>query len=384
MDFTTTDEQDALRDAVRGLLGRHYPSTEARRAILAKDGGFDAQLWSRLADLGVLGLPFSEAVGGAGGGAVEVAVVAEEMGRALAPEPFVDAVVLAGGLVADVGTPEQQCEIIGRLASGHLLPAYAALEPGRRWDAQAIFVQATRDGDGWRVSGTKEPVRNGGSADLLIVSAATVSGTALFLVLPDQPGVARRSYPTPDGGWAASITFDAAVATPLGAPEVDATTAIEAVLDRARLASAHEALGAMDFAVTTTTGYLRSRRQFGATLNVNQALTHRAAEMYVALELARSTVLWATAVQDAFDSGDTALDVTAAVSHAWWHVARAARSVGQEAIQLHGGIGLTAEYSVGHYVSRMVSLEKMSGDQTFHRNRLLVELGDHDSLDPVV
>jgi alkylation response protein AidB-like acyl-CoA dehydrogenase len=380
MDFTLSEEQHALRDAVRGLLGKHYASIGARRAATASDPGFDEQVWAELAALGALALPFAEELGGVGAGPVEVGVVAEEIGRVLAPEPYVEAVVLAGGLVAEVGTPEQKAELIGGLVSGESLLAFAGNEPGRRYAADAVAVTATRAGDEWRLTGTKEPVIQGARADVLIVSAAIDGGTGLFLVARDAEGVSRTGYRTHDGGRAARLEFTDAVAVPLGEAGVDQLAAIEDALDRARIASAHEALGASEFALATTVGYLKTRKQFGVTLNTFQALTHRAADMLIELELMRSTISWASIAQE---DGGSEHDLATLASQTWLQTGRAVRLIGQEAIQLHGGIGMTAEYSVGHYTSRLTALAHLAGDRAFHRGRLTERLGTHESFDPM-
>lgn len=380
MDYTLSEEQEALREAVRGVLGKRYGSIDARRAAVAADPGFGEEAWAELAEFGVLALPFAEDIGGVGAGPVEVGIVAEEIGRALAPEPFVEVVVLAGGLIAEVGTSEQQEELIGGLASGELLPVFAGSEPGGRWTAEATRVSAVEGSDGWRLSGVKEPVIQGARADVLIVSAALPGGgTGVFVVAADADGLSRSGYRTHDGGRAAKVEFVDTPATALGSAAVDQTAAIERALDRARIAYAHEALAAAEFALTATTGYLKTRKQFGVTLNTFQALTHRAADLQVELELARSTVGWASiALDDAGDAADTAM----LASHAWLQAGRAARLIGQDAIQLHGGIGMTAEYSVGHYSSRLTALPLLAGDASFHRRRLAARLGDHGTIDP--
>jgi alkylation response protein AidB-like acyl-CoA dehydrogenase len=380
MNFEYDEEQEALRDSVRGLLGKAYGDFEQRRRTVATDPGYDEKTWRRLAELGVLGLPFAEEHGGMGAGPVEVSLVCEEVGRVLAPEPFLAAVVLAGGLVDAAGTDEQRTEVLGPLAEGDLVPAFAHLEPGGRWSPEASGVTATESGDGWRLDGVKEPVLHGASADLLVVSAALPSGgTGLFLVSPGDEGVTRDGYATHDGGRAARVAFVSAPGRPLGEAGADRTATITAVLDRTRVAACHEALGAMSFALTATTSYLTSRKQFGVTLNKFQALTFRASDMYVSLELARSLTLWATLV---LLSGDDA-QVADAAARASLQVSKAGRHIGQEAIQLHGGIGMTAEYAVGHYTSHLTALEHWLGDGRHHLGVLAARVGDHDEVEPL-
>lgn len=377
MDFTLDAEQVALRDAVRGLLGKAYDTSETRRAVTKEDPGWSDKTWQQLAEMGVLGLPFAEADGGMGAGPVEVSIVAEEIGRVIAPEPFVEAVVLAGGLVAKAGTDEQRAEILGKLAEGSLVPVFAHVEPDSYFSEAATGVTASKSGEGWTLSGVKEPVLGGARADLLIVSAATDGGVGLFLVEPDATGLTRDGYTTHDGGRAARVTLKDTPAIPLGEAGADQSEAIAVVIAEAQIAYGHESLGAMQTALETTTEYLKTRKQFGVPLMTFQALTFRAADMYVELELARSTVTWATLVL--LDSGD-ALE---AASRAKLQVSKAGRHVGQEAIQLHGGIGMTAEYSVGHYMSRLTAIDHTLGDGRHHLNNLVKTLDDHTVVEPL-
>ena len=381
MDFTHDEEQQALRDAVRGLVGKAYADFENRRRAVDSEVGFDRPLWARMAEMGLLGLPFAEEDGGVGAGPVEVAIVAEELGRVLAPEPYLTSVVWAGGLVDRIGGAVQRGEVLGAVASGDLLLAPALAEPGLRWsDGARDVVGAETDGT-WSLSGVKEPVAWGAQADLLVVSAVLPqgAGTGLFLVEGTADGLARDGYRTHDGGRAARLRFDGVRATPLGEPGVDVTAAIAAVTDVARVAAANEAIGAMGAALRMTSAYLTSRKQFGVTLNTFQALTFRAADMYVSLELATSLVAWATMVTA---SRETA-QVRDAASRAALQVHRAGRHIGQEAIQLHGGIGLTAEYAVGHYASRLTALEHLLGDAGHQLRSLTVSVAAHHELDPL-
>ena len=378
MDFTLDSEQEALRDAVRGLLGKAYESSETRREVVNEDPGFSEKTWSQLADMGVLGLPFTEADGGMGAGPVEVSIVAEEMGRVIAPEPFVEVVVLAGGLVAAAGSDEQRADILGRVAEGQLVLAAALVEPGSRWDLTGGGVTARQDGDTWTLSGVKEPVLHGARADAFVVSAATDAGTGLFVVEGDATGLTREGYRTFEGGRAAHVAFDGTPAMPLGDVTSDQTSIVDDVVARAQVAYCHEALGAMDTALKITVDYLKTRKQFGVTLSTVQALTFRAADLYVSLELVRSTVMWATLVL--LDEPGLARE---AASRAKLQVATAGRHIGEEAIQLHGGIGMTAEYSVGHYMSRLTAINHWLGDGTEHLRALASTLDDHTVLNPL-
>jgi len=372
MDFSLDNEQRALRDSVRGLLSETYNSIERRRVSTKAEPGWNETTWRRLADLGALGLPFAEEDGGLGAGPVEVSIVAEEIGRSLAPEPYVEAVVLAGGLLAAVGTSEQRAKYIGALAEGSLVPAFAHTEPAARYGELIGGVSATGLADTWTLNGVKEPVLGGGRADLLVVSAKVAGGTGLFVVPSDAQGLTRTTYTTFDGGRAARVTFKSTPATPLGAPGVDQSTAVDRAIGAAQIAYCHESLGAMAVALETTADYLKTRSQFGVPLMRFQDLTFRAADMYVSLELTRSIVAWATLV---LLDGGNAIE---AATRAKLQVSKSGRHIGQEAIQLHGGIGMTAEYSVAHYTSRLTAIDHLLGDGRHHLNLLSARLTDHD------
>ncbi|WP_027863151.1 acyl-CoA dehydrogenase family protein [Marmoricola sp. URHB0036] len=364
MDFTLDGEQTALRDAVRGLLKGY--DNEHRREVVAEDPGFDESLWGKLAEMGVLGLPFAEDDGGMGAGPAEVSVVAEELGRVIAPEPFVEAVVLAGGLVAALGSDEQKKEILGGLSSGELVPAFAWSDPTGGEGGVSV--------DGDTLSGVKEPVLNAGRADLFVVFA----DGRLFLVDPADTEV--TSYSTFDGGRAAHVSFDKSPATPLGEGG-DATEATKDVIAAATIAYCHEALGAMDSALKMTTEYLTTRKQFGMTLNRFQALTFRAADMYTSLELTRSIVTWATMVLA--DEDSDAEKKREAAARAKLQVSKAGRHIGQEAIQLHGGIGMTAEYAVGHLTARLTAIDHLLGDGRQQIKNLSRRLTSYDVVEPL-
>jgi len=352
MDFELDDEQVALRDAVRGLVKVYDPvvDSERRREVTATDPGYDEALWGRLAEMGLLGLPFSEEDGGMGAGPVEVALVAEELGRVLAPEPYVAAVVLAGGLVAELGSPEQRKDVLTTLSAGERLLTFASGE-------------------------VAEPVIQGARADTIVWEV----GGEVFLV--DRPENVT-AYRTHDGGRAALMEFDRAAATPLG-DGGDASATVATVLARAQIAACHEALGAMDTALRMTTAYLKTRKQFGVTLNTFQALTFRAADMYTDLELTRSIVTWATMVAaDEASAADPAA-IRDAGARAKLQTAHAGRRIGQEAIQLHGGIGVTDEYAIGHFTSRLTALSHWLGESREQISVLSAGLTRHGVLDPL-
>lgn len=374
MDFELNDEQVMLRDTTRELLSRSYDA-EKRNAVTAEGKGWSDDVWGKLAEIGLLGLPFSEEDGGMGAGPVETMAVMTEIGRALAPEPFLDGVLTPGGLVAEVGSADQRAKILPALAEGGALLAFAHSEPGSRWPHEVVATTATASGDGWTLTGTKNPVLHGDCADTLVVSAVLPDGgTGLFLVAADAAGVTRKSYATHDELRAAQIEFADAAAEPLGAGG-DASAEITAAQVRTQAALCAEAVGAMQETLRLTTEYLKQRKQFGVPLAKFQTLTQRAADMYVELELASSMSLYAT-----MNLADGIVDPIIA-SRAKLQVSRAARHIGLEAIQMHGGIGMTAEYPVGHYVSRLTAIGHTLGSADDHLRVLAGAVADHDMVE---
>ena len=374
MDFTYDDEQQALREAVRGLLATAYADHDARRRTVAEEPGFDRALWSRLAEMGVLGLPFAEEHGGVGAGPVEIGIVCQELGRVLAPEPYLASVVHAGGLVAALGSPEQKADLLGRLSAGEVVLTAADASPGGRWASRADGVRASVSGDTWTLDGVADPVVGGESADVLVVTAALPDdgGTGAFVV--DAADVERTGYAAADLTRAASVRFAGSAATPLGAPGRDLAPSVATISDLTRIMGANQALGVMQSQVRATTDYLKSRKQFGVTLNTFQALTFRAADMYVSLELAHSMVDWATMT---IAGGDREV-VAEAADRVGLQVSRAGRHIGQEAIQLHGGIGMTAEYAVGVGTAHLEVLDQWLGNAPHHLSRLAGRVTDHE------
>ncbi|MFD6856479.1 acyl-CoA dehydrogenase family protein [Rhodococcus sp. NPDC060090] len=370
MNFDLDTEQDLLRKTVRDLLADAY-DVESRNNAAESELGWSRGVWKQLAELGVLGLPFPEKHGGMGAGPVEVMAVMTEIGAALAPEPVLSAVYLPGGLVADVGSDDQRDEFLPRLSEGALLMAFAHDEPGIRWPSKAVTTTAARDGDQWRLTGRKNPVLHGECAQTLIVSAELPDGgVGLFVVSAEADGLTRTSYRTNDERRGAQIVLDGVSAVPLG-EAADASTAIVAAQVRAQAVLCAEATGAIDRSVRSTADYLKQRKQFGVPLSTFQALTHRAADMYVQYELAASMSLYATMAL-----ADGIIDPVIA-SRAKLQVGRSARAIGQEAVQMHGGIGVTAEHSIGHYLSRLTAIEHTLGTMDDHLRVLAAGVGDY-------
>jgi alkylation response protein AidB-like acyl-CoA dehydrogenase len=365
MDFQLSDEQVLLRDTTRDLLSRSY-DPESRNKIVGSELGWSRDVWSQLADTGILGLGFDPDEAGQ----TEIMVVLTEVGRRLAPEPIVHAALGPGAIIAEVGSDAQK-ELLEEVAAGQRLLAFAHLEPGMRAaSTNGVATTAVQQGDSWLVSGRKNPVLAGDSADTLVVSARLPDGgIGLFLV--DGETVARHPYRTFDGQRGAQVELDQAPGEPLG-DAVDASAAIRNGVVRIQSALCAEAVGAMEEALRLTTDYLKTRKQFGVTLNTFQTLTQRAADMYVSLELARSMNLYA-----ALSIADGNFDPVVA-ARAKLQIGRSGRHIGQEAIQLHGGIGMTAEYPVGHYAARLTAIEHTLGSTQDQLHVLIDQVGDYD------
>ncbi len=355
MELEYTDEQRLLSDTIDDLLEKQYdPNTRLR--LLDREPGWSRELWARYAELGLLGLPFDEAYGGAGRGPAELAVVLESFGRALVLEPYVASVVLGAQLVARAGSPEQKAAILPRVAAGDLLLAFAHTEAAARWSSTDLGTVAVRVDGGWTVTGQKIAVLGGDSADKVVVSAKTPDGEiGLFLV--EGAALRRAPYAFQDGLRGADLLLRSAPAEPLGST-LAAADAMASVLDSAIAVLCAEAVGAMERMLWLTVEYLKTRVQFGQPLGANQALQHRAADMFVALEQARSMALLARLALGGDDVGERRRTVRAAKIQ----VDLSARHIGQEAVQLHGGIGMTWEYPVGHYLKRTAVIARTFGD----------------------
>lgn len=357
MDLDLSDEQKLLADTVNGLLEKRYDPNTRLQLLEKSDLGWSREIWQQYADLGLLGLTFEEQYGGAGMGVDELAVVMESFGRALILEPFLATVVLGGALVAAAGSPEQKKAILPGVADGSTLMAFAGTEAGSRWSLTDIATTASKSGDGWTISGEKIAVLGGDSADRLVVSASGPDGLGLFLVAGDATGLTRSSYAMQDGMRGADLRFDQVPAEALDAA-TDAVAAIESVLDVAMAALCAEAVGAMERMLWMTVDYMKTREQFGQPIAVFQALQHRAADMYVSLEQARSMAIVARLAL----AGDDVAERRRMVQAAKLQIDLAARHVSQETVQLHGGIAMTMEYPVGHYMKRTTAISKTFAD----------------------
>ncbi|TAL03593.1 MAG: pimeloyl-CoA dehydrogenase small subunit [Rhodospirillaceae bacterium] len=369
MDFDLNEDQRALKDGVERLLGDRY-DFEQRKKHMAESDGWSREQWGRYAEMGLLALPFAESDGGIGGGAVETLIVMEAFGSALVLEPYLATVVLGGGFLRLAGSAAQRADLIPRISDGSLLLAFAQAEQQSRYDLADVATAARRDGAGWVINGRKRYVLHGDCADKIIVTARISGGSCdrtgigLFIVDAAAAGVSRRGYPTQDRLRSAEITFenvrvdaDAVIGEP-GA----ALPLIEQVVSAAMAALCAEAVGAMTRAHTVTVDYLKMRKQFGTTIGSFQALQHRAVDMLVQVELARSMALYAAMMSEE----PNALKRGSAVSAAKAQIGRAGHFVGGQAVQLHGGIGMTNEYMIGHYYRRLTMIDLQFGDSNHH------------------
>jgi pimeloyl-CoA dehydrogenase small subunit len=373
MDFDLSEEQRLLKESVDGLLGSSY-DFDARKKYMAEKGGWSRSVWNKLAEQGLLGLPFSEDDGGFGAGAVETMIVMEALGRALLLEPYLATVVIGGGFLRRGGSAEQKAAHIPGIIDGSKTFAFAQLEKNSRYDLNDVATSAKKKGEGWVIDGEKFVVLNGESADMVVVTARTkggqrdASGIGVFLVPGNAKGVSKKAYPTQDGLHAADITFtgvEVGADAAIGDPE-KALPLIERVVDDARTAICAEAVGIMDESLKTTVEYLKTRTQFGVPIGSFQTLQHRAADMFVALEQARSMSMFATMASDFDDPKERATAIAAAKVQ----IGKSGKFVGQQSIQLHGGIGMTQEAKIGHYFKRLTMIENTFGDTDYHLRRV--------------
>ena len=366
MDFDLTDEQTLLRDVTREVLTNTY-DVETRLKVTDSELGWSRDVWGQLAEIGILGLGFDPEEAGQ----IELMVVLTEIGRRLAPEPVAQAALIPGGLIAELGDDDQR-GLLDDVAEGRTLLALAHQEPGMRGLSTRVTTRAERQGDSWSLTGVKNPVLSGDCADEFIVSATLDDGgVGLFVVSAET--VNRRSFRTFDGQRAAQLTLDGTTARPLGAGD-DVAASLQNALIRHQSALCAEAVGAMEEALRLTTDYLKARKQFGVPLSNFQTLTQRAADMYVSLELARSMNFYA-----AMSVADGNFDPVIA-ARAKLQITRSGRHIAQEAIQLHGGIGVTAEYPVGHYAARLTAIAQTLGSADDQLHTLIGGLSSYGTV----
>ncbi len=373
MDFSLNQEQRLLKESAERFIAKDYPFAK-RREISQGADGFDPQMWRAMADLGWLGMPFREADGGFGGTHVETMIVMEAIGAGLMVEPFLPTVVLGGGLLSMAGSAQQREAVIPAVAAGEMRLAWAHAEPRARFNLAHVETTASKEAGGFRLNGHKSVVLGGGGADRIILSARTAgavrdqAGITLFVLERETEGLGIRDYPTVDGLRAAEIELADVAAGPddvLG--QVDgAYPLIERVSERAIAALCAEAVGIMGVLNDDTLEYLKTRQQFGRPIGSFQVLQHRMVDMFIELEQARSMATMATL---RLDEPDDTLR-RRAISAAKVQIGRGGRFVGQQAIQLHGGVGMTDELRVSHYFKRLTMIDTQFGNVDYHLERM--------------
>jgi alkylation response protein AidB-like acyl-CoA dehydrogenase len=371
MDIQFTEEQELLRGSIQRLLRDQY-GFDARRKIVATEEGWSRKHWSAFAELGLCAAPFRESSGGLGGGPLATMIVMREFGRNLVVEPFFETVVLAGGLIDDIGSQAQRDALLPQIMAGESIWALAWAEGRSRYDLSNVATSARRDGDGYLLSGTKAAVIGAPWADQLIVSARTSggqrdrSGVSLFVVDRHSANLDLQSFKTIDGRRAAEITLiDVQVpASQLLGTEGEGGAALEACRDRAIAALCAEAVGAMSELNSVTLEYAKTRKQFGVALGTFQVLQHRMVDMFIALEESISLTQHLNHTLAAGEPHGSKL-----ASGTKSKVGDAARFVAEQAVQLHGGMGMSDELNVGHYFKRIASINVQFGDPTYHLMR---------------
>ncbi len=365
MDFDFTDDQEQLRDAVRKWVDKGY-DFERRRGI-AKAGGFSREAYGQIAELGLAGLYIPEAHDGMGMGPVEGMVVMEELGRGIVAEPLAQSLI-AGAVLSGYAPDAVKTAWLPKIASGEALVVLAAQERQARYQLDKCEAKAVSAPAGWTLSATKSVVPAGDQADAFMVPAQVEGKIALFLVERTAAGVSTRGYGTQDGGRAADVVLKDAPATLI---TLDGLTALEHAVDIGIAATCAEAVGVMDKTLAITVEYMNTRKQFGVFISSFQALRHRVADMKMYLELARSMSYYASLKLNA-----PAAERRAAMARAKYQLGVSMRFVGQQAVQLHGGIGVTDEYIVSHYFKKLTQLEMSFGDTLHHLGEVSARMQD--------
>ena len=372
MDFSLTEEQQLLKDSVDRFVRENY-EFETRRKTAATSEGFTDENWKQMAELGWLAVALPEEFGGIGGGATETMVIMEGFGRGLVLEPFFATVVLGANLIQQAGNDVQKEDLLPKLAEGNLKLCFAYAERQARFDLNDIETKAEKSGGGYTINGAKGVVFGAAAADKIIVAARTsgdtrdTNGITLFIVNSDATGVSRRDYVTNDALRASEIAFENVfvdASAVLGVAD-NAYSVIERVAEFAVAALCAEAVGCMDVLKEETNEYIKTREQFGQPIGKFQVLQHRMVDILINCEEARSMAYVATAMMDSDDAEERARSVAAAKAQ----IGKSARFVGQNSIQMHGGMGMTDEMKVGHYFKRLTMIDLTFGDQDYHTKR---------------
>jgi alkylation response protein AidB-like acyl-CoA dehydrogenase len=362
MDLSLSDEQKQLQESAERFAREKY-TFDNRRKIVATERGWLPENWAQFAELGWLGMAFSEEDGGYGGGPIETMIVMEQFGKGLVLEPFLPTVVLGGGMIARAGSADQKAALLAPMIEGKKQFAFAWLERQSRYNLADVSLKATKEGNGWSLSGHKGVVYNAASADEIIVLART-AGSARE---PKAKGLSRRDYPTQDALRASELTFDK---VSVGADAVlgkvdDAFPTVEEAVDRAIVALCAEATGCMDAINAATLEYIKTRKQFGVAIGKFQVLQHRMVDCFTNAQEARSMTLMASLK---IEDKDPTVRAKAA-SGAKVQIGKSGKFCGQSAVQMHGGMGVTDEMAVSHYFKRLTMIDLMFGNQQHHLTR---------------
>jgi alkylation response protein AidB-like acyl-CoA dehydrogenase len=372
MEFDYSEEQLALQDTLQRFISRDY-DFDKRKAVLRSEAGFSGEAWRQYAELGLLALPLPEDLGGLGGNAVDIMVVMEQFGQGLLMEPYLSSVVLSAALLSDSATDAIKKKLVPQIADGKSKVAFACYEAAGRFDLAHVACAATEQNGGWQLSGRKNVVLDGPSADYFLISARSSGkandsqGISLFLVPRETKGLTVTGYATQTGARAADLLLDNVTlhADALIGKAGAALPGIQRAVDRGIAALCAEAVGVMNALNKATLEYLKTRKQFGVAIGTFQALKHRMADMLMAAEQARSMAIIAAVHADSDDAAERSRSIAAAKAY----IGQAGRLVGQQAVQLHGGMGVVDEHVVSHYFKRLTMIDITFGDADYHLGR---------------
>ena len=368
MDFTFNEEQSLIQDQVDQFVQKEY-DWETRQSLSNSELGFGEDNWKKFAELGWLGISVSEDSGGFGGSAIESMLIMEAFGKGLVVEPFLETVIMAGGLIDDHGSDQQKSSFLEPAIAGEMHLALAYAEPQSRFNLSDVVTEAKEDGDNFVINGYKSVVMNGPSADQIIVSARTSgtqldeNGISLFIIDTNASGLDKTNYKTVDGRRASDLTFENVSVTKenLIGDQDKGFDILDSAIDKAILAISAEAVGAMEVLYKTTVEYTKTREQFGTAIGKFQVLQHRMVDMFMEYEQCKSLLYMATMKHE-----EKAEDAKKAISGLKYQVGKAGKFIGQQAVQLHGGMGVTDELNVGHYFKRLTTVGTIFGNTDYH------------------
>ena len=368
MDFTFNEEQSLIQDQVDQFVQKEY-DWETRQSLSNSELGFGEDNWKKFAELGWLGISVSEDSGGFGGSAIESMLIMEAFGKGLVVEPFLETVIMAGVLIDDHGSDQQKSSFLEPAIAGEMHLALAYAEPQSRFNLSDVVTEAKADGDNFIINGYKSVVMNGPSADQIIVSARTSgtqldeNGISLFIIDANASGLDKTNYKTVDGRRASDVTFENVSVSKenLIGDQDKGFEILDSAIDKAILAISAEAVGAMEVLYKTTVEYTKTREQFGTAIGKFQVLQHRMVDMFMEYEQCKSLLYMATMKHE-----EKAEDAKKAISGLKYQVGKAGKFIGQQAVQLHGGMGVTDELNVGHYFKRLTTVGTIFGNTDYH------------------